>query len=44
VRDYDFLSLVERPSLLKGGLEWLLQPGKPAETVTASRCSIQGTC
>ena len=44
VSEYDFLSLVERPSLLKGGLDWLLQPGKPAETVTASRCSIQGTC
>ena len=43
VRDYDFLSLVERPGLLRGGLGWLLQPGKPAETLAAARCSIQGT-
>lgn len=44
VRDYDFLSLVERPGLLKGGLGWLLQLGEPAETVGASKCSIRGTC
>jgi hypothetical protein len=41
VRDYDFLSLVERPGLLKGGLGWLLQLGEPAETVGATKCSIQ---
>lgn len=33
VREYDFLSLVERPGLLRGGLGWLLQPGRPAEMV-----------
>ena len=44
VREYDFLSLVERPGLLRGGLGWLLQPGEPAETVGAYKCSIQGTC
>ena len=44
VRDYDFLSLVERPGLLRGGLGWLLQPGKPAEMVGENKCSIQGTC
>jgi hypothetical protein len=44
VREYDFLSLVERPGLLRRGLGWLLRPGKPAETVGASKCCIQGTC
>ena len=44
VRDYDFLSLVERPGLLRSGLGWLLQPGGPAETVGATKCSIHGTC
>jgi hypothetical protein len=44
VRDCDFLSLVERPGLLRGGLRWLLQPGKPAETVGGNKCSFQGTC
>jgi hypothetical protein len=44
VRDYDFLSLVERPGLLKSGLGWLLQLGQPAETVGATKCSIRGTC
>ena len=44
VRDYDFLSLVERPGLLRGGLGWLLLPGEPAETVGATKCSIRGTC
>jgi len=44
VREYDFLSLVERPALLRGCLGWLLQPGKPAETVGDIKCSVRGTC
>ena len=31
VTEYDFLSLVERPGLLRADSGWLLQPGKPAE-------------
>ncbi len=31
VRDYDILSLVERPALLDVGAGWVLEPGKPAE-------------
>lgn len=31
VHDYDILSLVERPALLKAGAGWVLEPGKPAE-------------
>jgi hypothetical protein len=31
VQEYDFLSLVERPSLLKATAGWLLEAGKPAE-------------
>ena len=31
VNEYDFLSLVERPGLLKATPGWLLEPGKPAE-------------
>lgn len=31
VREYDFLSLVERPSLLRAEAGWLLEPRKPAE-------------
>jgi len=44
VREHDFLSLVERPGLLRGGLGWLLQRGKPAEMVGENKCSIRGTC
>jgi hypothetical protein len=33
VQEHDFLSLVERPGLLRGGFGWLLQPGEPAEAV-----------
>jgi hypothetical protein len=29
--EYDFLSLVERPGLLRATPGWLLEPGKPAE-------------
>jgi hypothetical protein len=31
VHEYDFLSLVERPGLLRAEAGWLLQPRKPAE-------------
>ena len=31
VHEYDFLTLVERPGLLKAGSGWILEPGKPAE-------------
>ncbi|PYV99379.1 MAG: hypothetical protein DMG89_07745 [Acidobacteria bacterium] len=31
VHEYDFLSLVERPGLLRAGSGWILEPGKPAE-------------
>lgn len=44
VREYDFLSLVERPGLLRGGFRWLLLPGKPAEMAHENTCSIRGTC
>ena len=44
VGDHDFLSLVERPGLLRGGHGWLLQPGIPAEMIGDNICSIQSTC
>jgi hypothetical protein len=31
VHEYDFLTLVERPGLLRATSGWLLEPGKPAE-------------
>ena len=31
VHEYDFLSLVERPWLLRANPAWLLEPGEPAE-------------
>jgi hypothetical protein len=31
VHEFDFLSLVERPGLLRATLGWLLEPGKPVE-------------
>ncbi len=31
VHDYDILSLVERPALLRAGSGWILEAGKPAE-------------
>jgi len=34
VQEYDFLSLVERPALLKASAGWFLEPGKPAEIAT----------
>ena len=31
IHEYDILSLVERPGLLKATPGWMLEPGKPAE-------------
>lgn len=31
MHDYDFLSLVERPGLLRAASGWILEPGKAAE-------------
>jgi hypothetical protein len=31
IHEYDFLSLVERPGLLRATPGWLLEPGRPAE-------------
>jgi len=31
VHEYDFLTLVERPGLLRASSGWLLEPGTPAE-------------
>ena len=31
VHEYDLLSLVERPGLLRAASGWILEPGKPAE-------------
>lgn len=31
LREHDFLSLVERPALLRTKSGWVLEPGKPAE-------------
>ncbi|MGE5110868.1 MAG: hypothetical protein ACM3JB_08440 [Acidobacteriaceae bacterium] len=36
VHEYDILTLVERPSLLKTTLGWILEPGKPAEMAAPS--------
>jgi hypothetical protein len=36
VREYDFLSLVERPGLLRATPGWLLEPRKPAEMAAPS--------
>jgi hypothetical protein len=36
VQEYDFLSLVERPALLRATAGWLLEPGKPAEMARPS--------
>ena len=43
VREHDFLGLVERPGLLRGGFGWLLQAGKPAEMVGENKRNIRGT-
>jgi hypothetical protein len=37
VHEYDFLSLVERPALLRASRGWLLEPGKPAEMATLGK-------
>jgi hypothetical protein len=36
VHEYDILSLVERPGLLKATPGWILEPGKPAEMALPS--------
>ena len=36
VHEYDILSLVERPGLLRATPGWILEPGKPAEMATPS--------
>ena len=36
VQEYDFLSLVESPALLRATPGWLLEPGKPAEMAEPS--------
>lgn len=36
VHEYDFLSLVERPALLRAETGWLLEPGQPAEMAPPS--------
>jgi len=37
VHEYDFLSLVERPGLLRATPGWLLEPRKPAEMAAPSK-------
>ncbi len=37
VHEYDFLSLVERPGLLRAGAGWLLEPCEPAEMAVQHR-------
>ena len=37
VREYDFLSLVERPGLLRATPGWLLEPREPAEMAARSK-------
>ena len=36
VQEYDILSLVERPGLLRATPGWILEPGKPAEMAAAN--------
>ena len=40
VREYDILSLVERPGLLRATPGWILEPGKPAEMAAPSNGSL----
>lgn len=37
VREYDFLSLVERPGLLRAEQGWLLEPGRRAEMAAPAK-------
>ena len=37
VREYDFLSLVERPGLLRADSGWLLEPGKQSEMAVLAK-------
>jgi len=36
IHEYDILSLVERPGLLKAPAGWILEPGRPAEMALPS--------
>jgi len=36
MHEYDLLSLVERPALLKAGSGWILESGKPAEMAVSA--------
>ena len=40
VQEYDILSLVERPGLLKAAPGWMLEPRKPAEMASAHNCKL----
>jgi len=35
IREYDILSLIERPGLLRATPGWILEPGRPAEMASA---------
>lgn len=37
IHEYDILSLVERPGLLKATPGWMLEPGKPAEMAALAK-------
>jgi hypothetical protein len=36
IHEYDILSLIERPGLLKAAPGWILEPGKPVEMARAN--------
>ena len=40
VQEYDILSLVERPGLLKAAPGWVLESRKPAEMASAHNCKL----
>jgi len=40
VHEYDFLTLVERPGLLRASSGWVLEPGKPAEMAAPQMSSL----
>jgi hypothetical protein len=40
IQEYDILSLVERPGLLKAAPGWMLEPRKPAEMASAHNCEL----
>jgi hypothetical protein len=43
LHEYDILSLVERPGLLKASPGWILEPGKPAEMALAANEQLVAT-